>query len=199
MTFAEMAGNMWDDAGAAGRARWSRRRGNTITGSPRTRRPSGSEGHRAGDRGLDQAASRTRASTAASCSSRRQGAARQVREGLRAATDGGRRRATASPAAPPPGLLDRVVDAALAIAGGAAGARRCAASSRSASRRRWLGFQPSPATSSWCRWRPRSPCSPSCPTARRGAATSSSTPSPAGCRRAPTRASMRSGISSMPP
>ena len=69
MKFAELAGNMWDEP-----ARWSldmvKKRGNTITTISERREGQVGQGHRAGDRGLGQAGRRTRASTAASCSSR---------------------------------------------------------------------------------------------------------------------------------
>ena len=100
MAASEMAGNLWDTMGLPV-AEMVKARGNTITVLAEDEKAQVAEGDRAGDRGLDQAASRTRASTAASCSTRA-GAARQVREGLRAPPW----RATPStgPAAPPPGL-----------------------------------------------------------------------------------------------
>ena len=211
MKFAELAGNMWDDAGALV-LEMVKKRGNTIITISRGREGQVGQGHRAGDRRLDQAGEgqgpRRRQAARAG-----QGAGGQVRQGLsvrrrarshasRAAArcrgsrvasmrqterpGGGELMSDAGAAAQPelrPPLIERAVGrhrvlggllslcmAALVVVS-VIGPRRL----RSTAAR-------STATSSWCRWRRRSPSSASCPIARRAAATSSSTRSRPGCR-----------------
>ena len=197
MKFAELAGNMWDDAGALV-LEMVKKRGNTITTISEDEKAKWVKAtepvidawiKQVKDKGLDggkliEQATRpgrqvrqgltARRRCSGSVHGGRQMQAAPLRRGgwderrRRAAARG--RRSSSACRAPSP------CSAACCSLSVAAARRGQRARALASSARR------STATSSWCRWRPPSPSSPSCPTARRAAATSSSTPSRAGCR-----------------